>query len=168
MPIKSGDRLPSATVYEMTNDGPQPRTVEELTRGRRIVIFGLPGAFTPTCSARHVPGFLEQHAQIRAKGVDDILCVSVNDAYVMGAWGKAQGTAGKIRMIADGSADFAKAAGLDLDLGARGMGVRSQRYSLYAEDGVIKLLNVEQPGKFEVSDAGTLLIQLDRMENRHG
>lgn len=163
MTIKVGDRLPAATLYEMTPDGPKPRTVDELTRGRRVVIFGLPGAFTPTCSARHVPGFLEQYAEFKEKGVDDIVCVSVNDAYVMGAWSKNQGTDDKVRMLADGSADFAKALGLDVDLSARGMGVRSQRYSLFADSGVVKALNIEQPGKFEVSDAGTLLIQLDRL-----
>lgn len=163
MTIKIGDRLPAAILHEMTPEGPQPRSVDELTRGRRIIIFGLPGAFTPTCSARHVPGFLEQYADFKEKGVDDIVCVSVNDAYVMGAWSKSQGAEGKIRMLADGSALFAKALGLDTDLSARGMGVRSQRYSLFADNGVVKALNVEQPGKFEVSDAGSLLIQLDRL-----
>lgn len=163
MTIKIGDPLPSATLHELTADGPKPSTVDELARGRRIVLFGLPGAFTPTCSARHVPGFIEQYAEFKEKGVDDIICVSVNDAYVMGAWSKSQGAGGKIRMLADGNAAFAKALGLDVDLSARGMGVRSQRYSLFADNGVVKALNVEQPGKFEVSDAGTLLIQLDRL-----
>ena len=163
MTIKVGDRLPGATLHEMTPEGAQPRSVDELTRGRRVVIFGLPGAFTPTCSARHVPGFVEQYAEFKEKGVDDIICVSVNDAYVMNAWSKAQGADGKIRMLADGNAAFAKSIGLDTDMSARGMGVRSQRYSLFADNGVVKTLNVEQPGKFEVSDAGTLLIQLDRL-----
>jgi len=163
MTIQIGDRLPGATLYEMTPEGPQTRTVDELTRGRCIVIFGLPGAFTPTCSARHVPGFLEQYAEFKEKGIDDIVCVSVNDAYVMGAWCKSQGAEGKIRMLADGNAAFAKALGLDADFSARGMGVRSQRYSLFADNGVVKALNVEQPGKFDVSDAGSLLIQLDRL-----
>lgn len=168
MTIKIGDRLPAATLFEMTADGPQTRNVDELTRGRRIVLFAVPGAFTPTCSARHVPGFLEQYGQFKAKGIDEILCVSVNDAHVMGAWGKSQGCDGKIRMLGDGNADFAHAMGLDVDQTALGRGTRSQRYSLYAEDGVVRLLNVEQPGKFEVSDPGTILIQLDRLEKRHG
>ncbi len=168
MTIKIGDRLPSTALFEMTADGPQTRSMDELTRGRRIVLFAVPGAFTPTCSARHVPGFLEQYAQFKAKGIDEILCVSVNDPHVMGAWGKSQEIDGKIRMLGDGNAEFTRAVGLDVDQSAQGRGTRSQRYSLYAEDGVIRLLNVEQPGKFEVSDAGTLLIQLDRLEKRHG
>lgn len=168
MTIKVGDRLPSATLFEMTADGPQTRSVDELTRGRRVVIFAVPGAFTPTCSARHVPGFLEQYAQYKAKGIDEIVCLSVNDPHVMGAWGKSQGTDGKIRMLGDGNAEFTRAMGLEVDQSSQGRGVRSQRYSLYAEDGVVRLLNVEQPGKFEVSDAGTMLIQLDRLEKRHG
>jgi peroxiredoxin len=168
MTIKIGDRLPSATLFEMTADGPQTRSVEKLTRGRRIVLFAVPGAFTPTCSARHVPGFVEQHAQFKAKGIDDILCVSVNDAHVMGAWGKSQASDGKVRMLGDGNAEFARAMGLDVDQSAQGRGTRSQRYSLYADDGIVRLLNVEQPGKFDVSDAGTMLIQLDRLEKRHG
>jgi glutaredoxin/glutathione-dependent peroxiredoxin len=122
-------------------------------------LFALPGAFTPTCSAKHVPGYLEQHAALVAAGVDEIWCLAVNDAFVMGAWARELGTAGKVRMLGDGSADFAKAAGLTLDLTARGMGLRSNRYSMLVKDGVVKSLNVEGPGKFEVSDAGTLLAQ---------
>ena len=167
MAIKVGDRLPEGTLTELIENetpgctiGPNTFNVSELTKGKRIVIFGLPGAFTPTCSAKHVPGYVANHDQLRAKGVDEVWCVAVNDAFVMGAWGKAQKAAGKVRMMADGSAIYTKALGLDLDLTARGMGVRSLRYSMLVEDGVVKRLNVEQPGKFEVSDAETMLRQL--------
>jgi peroxiredoxin len=122
-------------------------------------LFALPGAFTPTCSAKHVPGYVEKAAELQAAGVDEIWCVSVNDAFVMGAWARDQNTAGKVRMMADGSADFARATGLTLDLTARGMGLRSNRYSMLVVDGVVKSLNVEAPGKFEVSDAATILAQ---------
>lgn len=162
--IKQGDRLPDATLYEMETGSVQARRVSALIRNRRVVIFGLPGAFTPTCSARHVPGYVEQWGAFKQKGIDDIICVSVNDAYVMDAWAKAQVTEGKVRMLADGSAEFTRALGLELDLSARGMGVRSQRYALYAEDGVVRALRVEQPGKFDVSDANSMLIELDRLE----
>ncbi len=169
MTIKIGDRLPSATLHEMTETGPQQRTIEELTEGKRVALFGLPGAFTPTCSAKHVPSFLEHFDGLKAHGVNEILCVSVNDAYVMGAWAKDRGTAGKIRMLADGNATFTKALGLEQDFLDRGMGVRSQRYSLLADDGVVVALNIEEPGKFEVSDAETLLGQLSNLEvRRHG
>jgi peroxiredoxin len=133
--------------------------VAQLTAGKKIAVFALPGAYTPTCSAKHVPGYVEKAAALRAAGVDEIWCVSVNDAFVMGAWGRDQHTAGLVRMMADGSADFAKATGLTLDLGARGMGLRSNRYSMLVVDGVVKTLNVEGPGKFEVSDADTMLRQ---------
>lgn len=164
MAIKKGDWLPDATLYELGEGGLEPRRVAALTNGRRVVIFGLPGAFTPTCSARHVPGYVEQWGAFKEKGVDEIICVSVNDAYVMNAWAKTQGTDGKVRMLADGSAEFTRALGLEQDLSARGMGVRSQRYALYVENGAVRVLNVEQPGKFEVSDAGSMLIRLDRLE----
>jgi len=164
MTIKKGDRLPDATLYEMTESGVETRRVVALTNGRRVVIFGLPGAFTPTCSARHVPGYVEQWGAFKEKGIDDIICVSVNDAYVMNAWAKNQGTEGKVRMLADGSAEFTRALGLEQDLTARGMGVRSQRYALYADNGVVRVLAVEQPGKFEVSDANSMLIALDKLE----
>lgn len=162
--IKLGDRLPDATLYEMENGSVQARRISALIRNRRVVIFGLPGAFTPTCSARHVPGYVEQRGAFKQKGIDGIICVSVNDAYVMDAWAKVQGTEGKVRMLADGSAEFTRAIGLEQDLSARGMGVRSQRYALYAEDGVVRALHVEQPGKFDVSDANSMLIELDRLE----
>ena len=162
--IRQGDQLPDAMLYEMESGSVQPRRVSALTDGRRVVIFGLPGAFTPTCSARHVPGYVEQWEEFRRKEIDDIMCVSVNDAYVMDAWAKMQGTEGKVRMLADGSAEFTRALGLEQDLSARGMGVRSQRYALYAEDGVVRVLRVEQPGKFDVSDANSMLIELDKLE----
>ena len=166
MTIKVGDKLPAGTLSEYVevegngcSVGPNPFAVEALTAGRKVVIFGLPGAFTPTCSAQHVPGYLRRYAELRAAGVDEIWCVSVNDAFVMGAWAREQKTAGKVRMLADGNADFAKATGLTLDLTARGMGLRSNRYSMLVKDGTVLSLNVEAPGKFEVSDAGTLLAQ---------
>lgn len=161
--IQPGDRLPDATLYEMTPEGPKPVRVSELARGRRLAIFGLPGAFTPTCSAKHLPGYVSLADRLKAKGVDEIVCVSVNDAFVMGAWGREQGAEGKVRMLADGNADFVRALGLELDLRERGMGIRSQRFSMLVDDGVVKTLNVEAPGKFEVSDAETLAAQLDRL-----
>lgn len=164
--LKLGDRLPAAQLKEFIEVegngcslGPNAFEVEQLVAGKTIALFALPGAFTPTCSAQHVPGFVEQADALKAAGVDEIWCVSVNDAFVMGAWGREQKTAGKVRMMADGSADFTRAVGLELDLTARGMGVRSQRYSALVVDGVVKALNVEAPGKFEVSDAATLLKQ---------
>ncbi|MCP5266359.1 MAG: peroxiredoxin [Burkholderiaceae bacterium] len=167
MTISVGERLPEATLYEYSDTeengcsiGPNPYKVSEATRGKKIVIFGLPGAYTPTCSAKHVPSYVADYDALKAKGVDEVWCVSVNDAFVMGAWGREQGAGGKVRMMADGSAEFSSATGLTLDLTARGMGVRSNRYSMLVEDGVVKSLNVEGPGKFEVSDAGTMLKQL--------
>ena len=164
--IKVGDSLPAATLQEFSevegngcSIGPNPVDVAKATAGKTIAILALPGAFTPTCSAKHVPGFVEKAHEFKAVGVDEIWCVSVNDAFVMGAWGRDQKTAGKIRMMADGSADFAKALGLTLDLSARGMGVRSTRYSMLVKDGKVTALNVDGPGKFEVSDAATLLGQ---------
>ena len=164
MAIKVGDRLPDGTLTELIEDerpgctvGPNAFQVADLVKGKRVVIFGLPGAFTPTCSAKHVPSYVANYDKLKARKVDEVWCVSVNDAFVMGAWGKDQKAGGKVRMMADGSAVFAKALGLELDLVSRGMGVRSQRYSMLVEDGVVKAVNVEQPGKFEVSDADTML-----------
>ena len=164
--IKVGDKLPEATLMEFSevegngcSIGPNPVATSKATAGKTIALFALPGAFTPTCSAKHVPGYLEKFNDLKAAGVDEIWCVSVNDAFVMGAWGREQKALGKVRMMADGSADFAKAAGLTLDLTARGMGLRSNRYSMLVVDGVVKTLNVEGPGKFEVSDAATMLAQ---------
>jgi len=164
--IQVGDRLPAGNLQEFIEVegngcslGPNTFDIAKASAGKTVAIFGLPGAFTPTCSAKHVPGYVESAAALKAVGVDEIWCVSVNDPFVMGAWGRDQKTAGKVRMMADGSADFARATGLTLDLTARGMGVRSQRYSMLVQDGVVKSLNVEAPGKFEVSDADTMLKQ---------
>ena len=169
MPIKVGDRLPEGTLTELIEVetpgctiGPNSFSVSDLAKGKRVVIFAVPGAFTPTCSVKHFPSYVTNHEKLRAKKVDEVWCVAVNDAFVMGAWGRDQKSAGKIRMMADGSAVFAKALGLEMDLTARGMGVRSQRYSMFVEDGVVKALNVEAPGKFEVSDADTMLRHLER------
>jgi len=168
--LKIGDKLPAGSLQEFIevegngcSIGPNSFDVEKATAGKKIAVFALPGAFTPTCSAKHVPGYVEKADALRAAGVDEIWCVSVNDAFVMGAWGREQHTAAKVRMMADGSAEFTKAAGLTLDLTARGMGVRSQRYSMLVVDGVVKSLNIEAPGKFEVSDADTLLKQAEQL-----
>ncbi|SEB24519.1 peroxiredoxin [Paraburkholderia sartisoli] len=165
--IQVGEKLPDAIVYELIEDeregctiGPNSFDVREQTAGKRVVIFGLPGAFTPTCSAKHVPGYVEHAAAFQAAGVDEIWCVSVNDAFVMGAWARDQHTSGKVRMMADGSAAFTRALGLEQDLSARGMGIRSQRYAMVVDDGVVKTLNIEAPGKFEVSDAASILATL--------
>lgn len=167
MTIKIGDRLPEGSLSEFIEVesagcalGPNTFNVSELTKGKKIVIFGLPGAFTPTCSAQHVPGYVQQAEALKAKGVDEIWCVSVNDAFVMGAWGRDQKSTGVVRMMADGSGVYTKALGLEFDLTAKGLGVRSQRYSMLVEDGVVKQLNVEAGGKFEVSNAETMLKQL--------
>jgi len=165
--IKVGDRLPEGTLTEFIETetagcslGPNSFKVADLVKGKKIAIFGLPGAYTPTCSAKHVPSYLANYDQLRAKGVDEVWCISVNDAFVMGAWGRDQKAAGKIRMMADGSAEFTRKLGLELDLSARGMGVRMNRISMLVDDGVVKQLNVEGPGKFEVSDAETMLKQM--------
>jgi glutaredoxin/glutathione-dependent peroxiredoxin len=172
MAIKTGDRLPSGTLWEFIEEetpgcsvGPNSFAVEQLTKGKRIAVFGLPGAFTPTCSAKHLPGYVDLAEQFKAKGVDEVWCVSVNDAFVMGAWGREQGAKGKVRMMADGSGQFTKALGLEMDLMARGLGMRSQRYSMLIDDGVVKALNVEEPGKFEVSSAEKLLDQAGKVTN---
>ena len=164
--LKVGDKLPAGSLSEFVEVegngcslGPNTFDLEKSTAGKRIAVFALPGAYTPTCSAKHVPGYVEKADALKAAGVDEIWCVSVNDAFVMGAWGREQHTGGKVRMMADGSADFAKATGLTLDLTTRGMGLRSNRYSMLVVDGVVKTLNVEGPGKFEVSDADTMLKQ---------
>ena len=169
--IKVGDPLPAVTLQEYSevegngcSIGPNPVNVAEAAKGKTIALFALPGAFTPTCSAKHVPGYVEKVNELKGAGVDEIWCLSVNDAFVMGAWARDQKTAGKVRMMADGSADFAKATGLTFDLTARGMGVRSQRYSMLVKDGVVKALNIEAPGKFEVSDAKTLVEQARQLK----
>jgi glutaredoxin/glutathione-dependent peroxiredoxin len=164
--IKVGDKLPAGTFMEYVevegngcSIGPNAFDIGKSTAGKKIALFALPGAYTPTCSAKHVPGYVAQYDALRAAGIDEVWCVSVNDAFVMGAWGRDQKAGGKVRMMADGSADFAKATGLTLDLTARGMGLRSNRYSMLVVDGVVKSLNVEGPGQFEVSDADTMLRQ---------
>ncbi len=164
--IKVGDTLPAATLMEFSevegngcSIGPNAVDVTKASAGKTIALFALPGAFTPTCSAKHVPGYLEKFNELKAAGVDEIWCVSVNDAFVMGAWARETKSGGKVRMLADGSAAFAQATGLTLDLSARGMGLRSNRYSMLVKDGKVSTLNVEAPGKFEVSDAATMLAQ---------
>ncbi len=164
--IKVGDALPAATLMEYVevegngcSIGPNPVKLPEAAAGKTIAVFAVPGAFTPTCSAKHVPGFVEQAETFKAAGVDEIWCLSVNDAFVMGAWARDQKTDGKVRMLADGDAAFAKATGLTLDLNGKGLGLRSNRYSMLVKDGKVVTLNVEGPGKFEVSDAATLLGQ---------
>lgn len=164
--IKVGDKLPEATLFESVGFGeacplnPEPVNTVTATKGKRVVIFALPGAYTPTCSAKHVPGYLANLDALKSKKVDEVWCVSVNDGYVMAAWGKEQKAMGKIRFMGDGGADFTKKVGLEVDLTKFGMGVRSQRYSMLIDDGVVKSLNVEQPNKFEVSSAETMLKQL--------
>ena len=160
MTIKVGDRIPDVTLYVMSDQGPQAVKTGEYFQGKKVALFALPGAFTPTCSAKHLPGFIEKNADLKAKGVDKIACLSVNDAFVMGAWGKQQNAGDKVDMLADGSGELTKAIGMEFDLSARGLGVRSQRYSMLVDDGVVKSLNLEKPGAFEVSDASTLLGQL--------
>jgi glutaredoxin/glutathione-dependent peroxiredoxin len=169
MTIKVGDKLPAGKLWEFVEEerqgcsvGPNEFKVEEQVKGKRIAIFGLPGAFTPTCSAKHLPGYVQKADQLRKK-VDEIWCLSVNDAFVMGAWGREQGAGDKVRMMADGNGDYAKALGLDLNLTARGLGLRAQRFSMLAVDGVVKAINIEQPGKFEVSDVDTLLKQAENV-----
>ena len=156
MPIKPGDKVPSLTLTHMTADGPKPIATDELFKGKKVVLFALPGAFTPTCSTSHLPGFVVNADKIKAKGVDEVICLSVNDAFVMHAWGKAQ-NAEELHMVADGNADFAKAVGLELDLTTRGMGVRLQRFAMIVEDGVVTHINVEAPGKFEISSAEKMM-----------
>ena len=160
MTIKIGDKIPSVKLKHMTGDGPKEAMSDALFAGKKVVLFALPGAFTPTCSAKHVPGFVANFDALSAKGVDLIACLSVNDAFVMGAWGKDQKAEDKVLMLADGNADFTKAVGLDADFTGYGMGIRSQRYAMLIEDGVVKMLNVEKPGAFEVSTAETVLAAL--------
>jgi glutaredoxin/glutathione-dependent peroxiredoxin len=161
MTIKVGDRLPNATFTVMTADGPKPKATDEIFKGKKVVLFAVPGAFTPTCHKNHLPGFLQNADAIKAKGINSIAVTGVNDVFVMDAWKKATGADNKIEFLADGSGDFAKALGLTADLVARGLGVRSQRYSMVVEDGVVKTLNVEdQPGKADISGADNLLKQL--------
>jgi peroxiredoxin len=160
MTIKAGDRLPDAKFTVMTADGPAPRTTADIFAGKTVALFAVPGAFTPTCSAKHLPGFVDHVADFKAKGVDAIACVSVNDVFVMNAWGKDQGVGEDVIMLADGNGDFTKAIGLELDGSKFGMGPRSQRYSMIVKDGVVQTLNVEAGGEFRVSAADYMLEQL--------
>jgi peroxiredoxin len=168
MTIQVGDRLPEGTLFESTEFDaatgcamkPQSLSVDELAQGKRIVIFGVPGAFTPLCSAQHLPGFVDHFDALKGKGVDEIWCLAVNDGFVMAAWGRERKAGGKVRMLADGSAEYIKKLGLERDLTSGGMGIRSQRFAMIVDDGVVRYLGVEAPGKFEVSNAETVLAQL--------
>ena len=160
MTIKVGDAIPSATLMKMTEEGPRPVTSEELFGGRTVVLFSVPGAFTPTCSAKHLPGFVDNAGDIQAKGVDEIVCISVNDAFVMGAWGKSANVGDKVTMLADGNGDFVKALGLSMDGSKFGMGTRGQRFSMLVKDGKVAELNVEEPGAYKVSSAEHMIEQL--------
>ena len=160
MTIKTGDKLPSVTLTQATLDGPKPVSTDDLFKGKTVALFAVPGAFTPTCSARHLPGYVDKAEAMKANGVDTIACLSVNDAFVMKAWGEAQAVGDDILMLADGSGDFTRAVGLTMDATKFGMGERSQRYSMIVEDGVVKSLNIEEPGEFRVSSAEYLMDQL--------
>ena len=157
MTINVGDKIPSVTLKHPSPEGPKEISTDELFRGKKVALFAVPGAFTPTCSQRHLPGYVDRAGDIKAKGVDLIACLSVNDAFVMGAWGKDQNAGDKVMMLADGSGDFTRAVGLELDATKAGLGKRSQRYSMLVDNGVVKALNVEKPGQFEVSSAEAML-----------
>ena len=157
MTIKVGDKVPQATFKYLSPEGPKEISSDELFRGKKVALFAVPGAFTPTCSQRHLPGYVERAGDIKGRGVDTIACVSVNDAFVMGAWGKDQNVGDKVMMLADGSGDFTRAVGLELDLTKGGLGTRSQRYSMLVEDGTVKALHIEKAGQFEVSSAEAML-----------
>jgi peroxiredoxin len=160
MAIQVGDKLPEGTLTVMTAEGPKPHSTDDLFAGKKVVLFAVPGAFTPTCSAQHLPGYIQKAKDIKAKGVDSIVCLSVNDAFVMGAWGDAQGTGDDVILAADGAADFTTALGLEFDLTKAGLGVRAQRFAAIVEDGTVSVLNVENGGKLETSDAETILAAL--------
>jgi peroxiredoxin len=160
MTIKVGDHIPSATLMQMKDGGPKPVSTDDLFKDKKVVVFALPGAFTPTCSAKHLPGFIQHAEELRQKGVDAIACVSVNDAFVMGAWGEQQKAGDKVMMLADGNGDFTNKLGLEMDASRFGMGKRSQRFSMVVDHGVVKELNVEEPGAFSVSSAEHVLKQL--------
>ncbi len=160
MTIQVGDSIPSATLNIMTADGPSAITTDDIFKGKTVALFGLPGAFTPTCSAQHLPGFVANADALKAKGVDSIVCLAVNDAFVMGAWGKDQNVGDKVMLVADGSAAFTKAAGLELDLTERGLGLRCERFSMVVDDGVVKSLSIDPAGTFEATSAEKILEQL--------
>lgn len=158
MAIKVGDKVPSATLRYLSPEGPKEITTDDLFRGKKVAVFAVPGAFTPACSQRHLPGYVEKAADLKGKGIDTIACIAVNDVFVMDAWGKSQSCGDKVMMLADGSGDFTRAIGLELDMRSRGLGVRSQRYSMLVDDGTVKSLNVEsQPGQVEASGADAML-----------
>jgi peroxiredoxin len=157
MTIKVGDKIPSVSIKTMDKDGMQTLSTDDIFKGKKVVLFALPGAFTPTCSAKHLPGFITNAGAIKGKGVDTIACLSVNDAFVMDAWGKAQNAGDNVLMLADGNADFSKAVGLTMDGTGYGMGIRASRYAMVVDDGVVKALNVEAPGAFEVSSAESIM-----------
>ena len=159
MTINTGDKLPDATFVKVTENGPEQVTTADYFKGRKVALFSVPGAFTPTCSAKHLPGFVDKADELKAKGVDEIVCTAVNDAFVMGAWARDQKAEGKVRLLADGDAAFAKAVGLTLDLNGKGLGLRANRFSMLVKDGKVATLNVEGPGKFEVSGADAILAQ---------
>ena len=160
MTIKVGDKMPAGTLTLATKDGPQKVSAEDFFKGKKVALFSVPGAFTPTCDAKHLPGFVEKADEFKAKGINAVACMSVNDAFVMKAWGKAQNVEGKVQMIADGNAEYTKALGLEMDASGFGMGTRGQRFSLLVDDGVVKQVNVEAKGEFKVSSADYLLAQL--------
>ena len=160
MSIQIGDRLPKTTFMKATPEGPQPVDSQDYFSGRRVALFSVPGAYTPTCSARHLPGFVDKAEQLREKGVDEIACTAVNDAFVMGAWGESAGASEKVTMLSDGNGEFAQAIGLTMDGSKYGMGTRGQRYSMIVNDGVVEQLNVEEPGAFNVSSADYMLERL--------
>jgi peroxiredoxin len=160
MTIKVGDKMPAGTLTLVTNDGPQKVSAEEFFKGKKVVLFSVPGAFTPTCDAKHLPGFVEKAGDLRAKGVNTVACIAVNDAFVMKAWGKSQNCDGKVQMIADGNAEYTKALGLEMDASGFGMGTRGQRFALIVDNGVVKSVNVEEKGEFKVSSAEHVLGQL--------
>lgn len=160
MSIKVGDKMPAGTLTLVTNEGPQKVSAEEFFKGKTVVLFSVPGAFTPTCDAKHLPGFVEKAGDLRAKGVDTVACIAVNDVFVMKAWGKSQACDGKVQMIADGNAEYTKALGLEMDASGFGMGTRGQRFALIVDDGVVKNVNVEAKGEFKVSSAENVLSQL--------
>ena len=160
MTIEVGDAIPSVGLFELGDNGPTPVPTSQLFRGKKVALFGLPGAFTPTCSAQHVPGFMANADALKAKGIDSIVCIAVNDSFVMGAWGKDQKVGDTIRMIADGDAEFTKEAGLELDLNGNGLGLRCQRFAMIVDDGNITWMSIDQPGTFEATSAEAVLAQL--------
>ncbi len=160
MTIKVGDKIPSVTLKHMEESGPKEITTDELFKGKKVLLFAVPGAFTPACSAQHLPGYIQNAEQIKAKGIDTIACIAVNDVFVMDAWGKSQNADDKVLMLADGDGEFAKAIGLELDLNGKGLGMRSRRYAMVVEDGIVKILELEEGGKLEISTAEKLLEKL--------